>query len=341
MSGVFTAFLAALVTGGLAAIVTARLARAAGFLDHPGTEAHKSQERPVALGGGVAVAVGFAAALAVIRWKLPQGADGVRFFAVFCGAGALLLIGIIDDLRRLGSLVKFVIQAMVFMAVIGAGVRITLFVPSAAFSVIVTFLWMAGLTNAFNLIDNHDGVAGGVGAIGTFMLALVCASGGDAGSAAVLAALSGGLAGFLLLNFPPARLYLGDAGSLSAGFLMAGMSIIPSFYREDIPGSHLAVLAPVFVFAVPLFDTTRVILVRLRAGAGLFEADNRHFSHRLRQLGVSGRGVAGVNYLFALVAAAPAIVLRETGIQGALILLAQLAGVLLLILIIERAGGGK
>lgn len=339
---VFRSFAGAAAAGCVLSLLGWLGFRRLGFLDRPGTEPHKQQGGAVALGGGIAVLLAVMAGLAAGGWRLPPGETGTRYLVVAMGAFALFVAGMIDDIRKLSPAAKVAIEAAVFLLVIIAGdVQITLFVPNYAFSVVVTFMWMAMLTNAFNLIDNHDGLAGGVGAIGTFFLGLVCVMTGDTAAAAALMALSGAMTGFVLVNFPPAHIYMGDAGTLPVGFLMASMSILPSFYRAGIPGTHLAVLAPVFVFAVLLFDTSRVMLVRAMAGANPFKADNRHFSHRLRNLGLSPTKVCCVHYLFAAVAAAPAVVLMEVGWLGAMVLLAQLFGTLVLILIIERAAGGK
>jgi UDP-GlcNAc:undecaprenyl-phosphate GlcNAc-1-phosphate transferase len=337
-----TALPVALAAGAALSYAASVISRKSGFLDRPGTEAHKQQKAPVPYGGGLAVILAIVAGLLAVGWVIPEDTAHKRYVAVFAGAAVLLLVGMWDDIRRIRPVPKVLLELAVFIPVIVLGdVRITLFVPSYTFSIVVTLFWMMAVTNAFNLIDNHDGLAAGVGAIGAFFLALVCVMTGDTTAAVVLAAMAGGMLGFLLLNFPPAKIYLGDAGTLPLGFLLASMGIIPSFYHSGILGTHLAVLAPVFVLAVPLFDTTRVMLVRVLAGVNPFTADRRHFSHRLADLGLSPKAVAGVHYLFAGVAAAPAVVLVEVGLTGALVLLAQLFGTLLLILIVERASSGR
>jgi len=337
----FRAFAGAVSSAGILSVLMYLLSRRIGFLDTPGSEPHKAQKEPVPLGGGIAVVLGVAAGLAIAGWR-PPAALLNHYVVVLIGACALFLVGLWDDIKAIKPLMKVLLEIAVFLPVIIVGdVRITLFVPSYAFSIAITLLWMTAVTNAFNLIDNFDGLSSGVGAIGTFFLGLVCVMAGDTTAAAALGAMSGALTGFLLLNFPPARIYMGDSGTLPMGFLMACLSILPSFYRQGIPGTHLAVLAPVFVFAVPLFDTSRVILVRLIAGQNPFKADNRHFSHRLKELGLAPKAVVGVHYLLAVIAAAPAVLLLEVGWMGAIVLLGVLFGTLFLILIIERAASGK
>lgn len=354
MMPVFAAASVAFVLGVPLTLLARRLAPALGYLDCPGAEAHKDHERAVPYGGGFAVllaaACGMCAALLSERSLLAQPhsnplseAGWPRLGWLAIGAGLMCLLGVYDDFRPLRPPSKLAVQALIAtLVVMAGGVRVTLFIPFKPVGIIATVLWLLLTTNTVNLLDNHDGLAAGVTAIAGIFLCSLCYSNGEEAAALLLLALAGGLLAFLVFNFPPASVFLGDAGSLPAGFMLGGVCVVAAFYHGRTGGElPVAVLAPAFVLAVPLFDTLRVFGLRIAAGKPLLAADKRHFSHRLRGLGYSARTVAGMHYLLALLTGGSAMLLRQVDWHGALLLFAQLLGTLILVLVLERGAGDK
>ena len=171
--------------------------------------------------------------------------------------------------------------------------RLTLFLEWQPITWFLSVLWIVGLVNSFNMLDNMDGLSGGVAAIAASTLAAVLLLNPDPATqqpqmfvAGMLLVLVGGLLGFLWHNRPPARIFLGDAGSYFVGFCIASCTLLATFTSYRGPQPH-AVLAPLCVLAVPIYDTVTVIWIRLRQGNSPFQADKNHFSHRLVELGFS------------------------------------------------------
>jgi UDP-GlcNAc:undecaprenyl-phosphate GlcNAc-1-phosphate transferase len=182
--------------------------------------------------------------------------------------------------------VKFTCQLLVAFLVAASGVRVTLFVPSVLFSYAVTVLWILTVINAFNFMDNMNGLCSGLGAIGAFYFGLAAAAAGQYLVALIAFLGCGALAGFLPYNFPRARAFLGDSGSHLVGYLLAVLAILPHFYTAKSP-RPLAVFSPLLILAVPLGDLVWVVILRWRMGKPFYVGDNNHLSHRLVQLGWS------------------------------------------------------
>ncbi len=198
----------------------------------------------------------------------------------------MLAIGMIDDRWELQAGSKFCAQFVIALAVAASGMRITLFVPSLAFSYFITVFWILTIVNAFNFIDNMNGLCGGLSAIASFCFALSAAYRGEYLVAALAFLCCGAFCGFLPYNFPRATVFLGDSGSHLAGFLVAVLAILPHYYSRTYP--HTAsVLTPLLVLAVPLLDLAAVVLIRWRAGKPFYIGDTNHLSHQLVRRGFS------------------------------------------------------
>ena len=215
--------------------------------------------------------LGFAAR----RWQLG---------AVLLGLVGMLVLGWLDDRHELKPLPKFAGQFLIATLVAAAGVRVTLFVPSVVFSYLVTVLWIVGITNALNFLDNMNGLCAGIGALAAGFFALAAARNGQYLVASLALLGCGSLLGFLPWNYPRASSFLGDAGSHVTGFLLAVLAILPSFYSADRPHA-LAVLSPLLVLIVPLADLASVVWIRARLGRPPWIGDTNHFSHRLVRAG--------------------------------------------------------
>lgn len=341
-----------------------RLSQAWGFLDRPGPR--KLQPRPVPRGGGVALLVGwlvpiagglavayFAESLGIAR-ALPEELRihlaGMRSaaprLAVLLGAAVLIFAaGLWDDLRGLSARRKLVLQLAIAIGLVMFGFRMQVFPPqSSAWPDVVlqvlTVAWIVLITNAFNLLDNMDGLCAGIAVVVCVMFLLIALQSGQIFIALALAALLGSCLGFLLFNFPPASIYMGDAGSQLLGFLLSTLTVLFSFYEYRPEYPTYALLVPLLILLVPLFDTCSVVLIRLRRGQPIFQGDRSHFSHRLQALGLSARQALVVNYLLTMSAGLSALLLHWTDAQGSLLVTGQILAVLLILVILEGPARG-
>ena len=293
------AFAGAFLTTLLALPLWRRWCVRTNLVDDPGHR--KIHDQPVPLAGGFAVLTGILLPLAAGAVLLKAGAIKVasaglivhgidrramELAVLAAGAVAITLLGWLDDRHELKPLPKFLGQLLVAVAVAAASKRITLFVPSEIFSYTATILWVLTVINAFNFMDNMNGLCAGLGAIGAFLFALIAALNGEYLVAITGFLMCGALAGFLPWNFPQARAFLGDAGSHLVGYLLAVMAILPHFYTKQNP-RPLTVLAPLFVLAIPLLDLAQVSLFRMLNKRPFWIGDTNHLSHRLVRAGLS------------------------------------------------------
>jgi UDP-GlcNAc:undecaprenyl-phosphate/decaprenyl-phosphate GlcNAc-1-phosphate transferase len=326
-----------------------RLALRWGFVDRPG--GHKGHRQPTPMGGGVAIwastfLVLLAGTLVVILAgdRLPRplvqhvsGALGqlgglVKIFGL---ASAIMVMGLIDDIKNLDWRPRLGIQVGCAAVLAATGIRITLFglFTHPVIGGAVTVLWIVGLTNAFNMLDNMDGLAASVGLIAAALFCGAQVAVGDLFVPAVLLVLVGALGGFLVYNRPPARLFMGDAGSNFLGFLLGALTVAGDFYREGY--SRCSVLAPLLVMAVPLYDMSSVILIRLREGRSPFQGDRRHFSHRLVARGLTPPHAVWTIDLVTLAGGLGALLLHSLDWPGAAVVMAQTVCLLGVVAILE------
>jgi len=282
------------------------------LVDDPGQR--KIHDAPVPLAGGFAVLTGILLPLVTGAIFLKLGIVKIPFASLIVhginrraielavivfGAIAITVLGWLDDKHELKPLPKFTGQLLVAVAVALACKRITLFVPSLTFSYAITILWLLTVINAFNFMDNMNGLCAGLGAIGALLFAIIAASNGEYLVALIAFLMCGALIGFLPWNFPNARAFLGDAGSHLVGYLLAVMAILPHFYTKQNP-RPLAVLSPLLVLAVPLADLAWVVLLRTRARKPFWIGDTNHLSHRLVRAGFSQTHAVLVIWLIAV-----------------------------------------
>jgi len=210
----------------------------------------------------------------------------------------------------------------------------------------LSVIWIVGLINSFNMLDNMDGLSGGVAAIAALMLSAVMLLAPSPVTnqpqlfiGGFLLVLVGSLAGFLVHNRPPARLFMGDAGSYFIGYLLATTTLTATYAGNGVP-AH-AVLAPLCILAVPLYDTASVVLIRLLAGRSPFVGDKSHFSHRLVELGMSKPQAVATIYLATATCGLGAFLLHEVDRLGAAIIGLSVVSTLALVAILETAGRRK
>jgi UDP-GlcNAc:undecaprenyl-phosphate/decaprenyl-phosphate GlcNAc-1-phosphate transferase len=264
--------------------VAAGVARRLGLVDRPGAKKAHLEVTPYL--GGVAVAVGLVVAGFVIGSSVRQAA------VVAACALVILLLGLVDDLRGLGPAVRVAVEASLAVVLWFEHVRAGFFgIP--ALDLALTVVWIVAITNALNLLDNMDGLASGVTALASLAYFAIAMSQGDYLVASFAAALAGASVGFLRHNFPPARIFLGDAGSLLLGFLLA---VIGLMIDLDVRNDVLRIGVQALILGVPVFDTTFVLISRRRGGRPLLLGGRDHSSHRLVAFGLSGRQVAFATY---------------------------------------------
>lgn len=322
-------YLLAMTGAGLFTLATLPLwriwCRRTGHVDAPGHR--KIHQEPIPLAGGLAVITGMIvpvfAGLLVIQWQLLDsetaarlmhglGRRGGQLGVVLAGAIGMVVLGWMDDRWELKPSVKLGGQLLVAAAVAVAGVRITLFVPSLLFSYAVTVLWILTVINAFNFMDNMNGLCAGLGAIGAFFCGLAAAIHGQYLVALVAMLTLGALLGFLPYNYPRASAFLGDAGSHLVGYLLAVLAILPHFHSAQHPHPW-AVLSPLLILGVPLFDLAWVVILRWRLGQPFYVGDNNHFSHRLVRRGWSRAGAVALIWLLAAMSGGVSLVLQFGG----------------------------
>ncbi len=260
------------------------------LFDMPG--ARKEHSLPIPTMGGIAIFSGMTAALLIWFPFSNNLAQICFFFSIFILFG----LGIMDDLRDLSARYKFIVQIGLAILIALAGIRITSFNGlfginelSISAQYMMTILAIVGVTNAFNLIDGIDGLAGGLGFMSLITLGLFLTMSKDANTALIAFALAGGLLAFLYYNFNPARIFMGDTGSLLLGFVVAVLCI--RFIQVNNTNVNAIIeFPPVFTLGlvmVPVFDTLRVFATRIWRGKSPFIADRTHIHHLLTNTGIN------------------------------------------------------
>jgi UDP-GlcNAc:undecaprenyl-phosphate GlcNAc-1-phosphate transferase len=261
--------------------VMLRIATRKGIFDAP-IDDRKAQKSAVPYLGGLAIVLAFAATV-LLAGLVTDPPSGLGALAAVLGMGVVLaLMGLVDDLRGLSPYLRLVVE-------IAAGVVVYLTDPGITFpgpqwlDLLVTVAWVVGVTNAFNLLDNMDGLSAGVATVAGLSFCVIAAANGQFLVAALSAALAGCACGFLRHNFHPAKIYMGDAGSLFLGFLLAFLAV--RLKLADAPQT-VALFVPVLVLGVALLDTTLVTVNRLRHHRSPMQGGRDHVSHRLVWIGI-------------------------------------------------------
>ena len=268
--------------------VIRRVALYLGVIDQP--NARKLHMNPIPLLGGVAIYGAFIAAVLLFgdRFRLNE------LVGILVGATLVSFLGLWDDRRSLSPYLKLAGQFLAASILVLTGVRIGTF-PWEALNVAITLVWVVAITNAMNLMDNMDGLSGGVGAVAAIFFLLLAAMNGQYLVGALSAALVGACVGFLVYNFNPASIFMGDAGSLFLGFVLAAVGIKLRF-PEGV--EIVTWMVPVLILGLPLFDTTLVTISRLRRRLNPLSTPGKdHVSHRLVAMGNTRREAVLICYL--------------------------------------------
>jgi UDP-GlcNAc:undecaprenyl-phosphate GlcNAc-1-phosphate transferase len=366
------AILPSMLVAWLATFAARRWAPRWGLIDRPNDR--KVHLTPTPMGGGLAITIGvllpFLVAQIVLYLAINSTAmsDLLPAFArehlaglmdrapglwvLLGGATILMVVGLIDDRRGLDWRLRMSIQfAVAAFCVVTQGWRLTAFIELPRLSWIISIglstIWIVALINSFNMLDNMDGLSAGVASIASALLALVMLISPDPITqrpqlfvAGFLLVLTGSLLGFLWHNRPPARIFMGDAGSYFIGFCIAIATLLATYTSYDSQ-APLAILAPLCVMAVPLYDMTTVIWIRIRSGKSPFHADKNHFSHRLVELGLTKTQAVLTIYLMTGTCGLGAVLLHRLDLFGAIVVIAMISCVLLLIAILETSARRK
>lgn len=345
-------------------IVTSLMRRFAprwGLIDQPA--ARKVHVTPTPLGGGIGVFAGFVipvvCAQLIAVWlsrgetppawipaEVSQHLQGVVYrsgllWGLLTAGTLLCVMGLLDDRFNLGWRSRLAMQFLVAIALVAAGIRGTIFVEHVWIGTGLTVIWIVVLINAFNFLDNMDALSSGIALIASLMFAavmLILQSEPRWLVGGCLLTLAGSLTGFLYHNRPPARIFMGDSGSMFVGLLMGTLTVLGTFYDPTQESRHV-ILAPLCVLAIPLYDFCSVICIRLLEGRSPFSPDKRHFSHRLVDLGFSRTHAVLVIHLGTLTTGIAALVLYKVADwTGAFFLVAMVLCVLAMIGLLETVG---
>lgn len=270
-------------------------------------------KKPTAVYGGVAIYLAFAGAFIALGPR-----DELSLALAACASG-IFLLGLIDDIFELKPQVKLLGQLIVAIVAVSMGLEFT-FIPWPWLRIPFTVFWLVGVTNAVNILDNMDGLSSGVTLVASSVLALISVTRGSPEMGLLAASLAGASGGFLIYNFNPAKIFMGDCGSLFLGFTLAGCTIMGSGGASNL---LLALVVPVGVLVVPLFDTTLVSFQRSSHGRSIAQGGRDHSSHRLVFLGLSERKAVVVLLLICAAGGLGAMLLVQLSTLVTVVILAM------------------
>lgn len=322
--------LAFIIATGVALLITPGvilLAAKTGAMDAP--DARKVHKKPIPRIGGLGIYTAFMVTILSLL-NVVDVADDVMFelTGLMIGGSLIVLVGIIDDYKNLPAKVKLVGQIIAAaVLVIGFNVHIDFitdpfgdplsdYIYTEALAIPLTIFWIVGITNTINLIDGLDGLAAGVSMIASITIFLVAMQQEIFLVATLTAALAGSALGFLYYNFNPARIFMGDSGSLFLGFMLAGISVIGAVKCA----TTIALIVPILALGLPILDTTFAIVRRYRGGVPIFKPDKGHLHHRLLDLGFSQRQAVLLMYVISALLGLSAVALTEVSSQMAIII---------------------
>ncbi len=338
-----TAFVSSLLVALLVTPFITRLAHANGWYDEP-AQGRKIHAHPIPRVGGVAVVMAFftplfGLAIYTNRISALLYADATLVSALCLGASAIVTLGLYDDLRGTDAPQKLFVQSAVAVGLWWAGFRMELLgnpfgapIELGLLSLPMTWLWIVGVVNALNLIDGLDGLASGTALIASIVLFGVAFVEGAILLCVFTAALAGALLGFLFFNFNPARIFLGDSGSMFLGYVLATTSL----WTQVKAATAVALLIPIVALGLPILDTTLSFVRRLAKGKSPFRADGEHMHHRLIALGLSHRNAVVTLYVLSTIFALGAFALLDSDATRRTIVLSSVAATVFLV--VRRIG---
>jgi len=302
------------LAGVLSAWLTPRMREAAlrfGIVDRPDGRLKQHRE-PVPYLGGLAIYLAFLLALSVTF------DFGEEILGLLLAGSIVVLLGLVDDLGQLGPWTKLGGELIAILVLIKSGIYIKLAFLPPELAIPLTIVWLLAVTNAFNLIDIMDGLSAGTAAVAAVALFAVAEWNGRTMAATVLVALAGSCLGFLRYNLHPARIYMGDAGSLFVGLMLGALAMINAYTERN----QVAALAPALILGVPLFDMLFVMYIRWRRGLPVMLGSPDHVALRLRKWRLSVRQTVMLSYVVTAVLGAAAVAMSLLSSTAALWILA-------------------
>ena len=352
----FTLFVGTFLSSFFLTPLVARFARRNKILDYP--ESRKMHNRPTPLLGGVAVYLGF---LLTVVWRAPHTKP---FAGVLLGSTLIFLVSLVDDVRELSVLTRLIFQLLGSFIMLLSGVKVS-FLPPTVWGdigeILITFLWIIGITNAMNFLDGLDGLVSGLSVITGIFFYIVSRQVHQVHLGSLSLAMAGAALGFLPYNFPApffylrrvltgrkkvhseddrARIFLGDSGATFLGAFFAGISIMGDLASQNV----MALAVPIFLLGVPIFDMTLITIMRMKEGkvsnlsTWLSYAGKDHFHHRLVDLGFSKGGAVFFIYCVAVTLGINAVILRRVSLLDAFLILFKAALIFVLIALLMVAG---
>ena len=328
--------LAFVIAAGVALLITPGvilLAAKTGAMDAP--DARKVHKKPIPRFVGIGIYAAFMVAmLSVLSFVDVTAEVKTEIIGLMVGGSLIVLVGVIDDYKNLPAKVKLVGQIIAAaVLVIAFDVRIDFitdpfgdYIYTEWLAVPLTIFWIVGLTNTVNLIDGLDGLAAGVATIAAVTIMMVALQQSIMLVAVLTAALAGAAFGFLYYNFNPARIFMGDSGSMFLGFMLAGISVIGAVKSA----ATIALIVPILALGLPILDTTFAIVRRYRGGVPIFKPDKGHLHHRLLDLGFTQRQAVLLMYVISALLGLSAVALTEVSNQLAIIIVCVVVVVVLL-----------
>ena len=342
----------------IATPLLAKLFERIGFVDEPRED--RFSRRRVPKGGGIAIF--WAVALPILlglglaaycsaqttlpHWipddlatHLPGIMDkATGALAILAGAAILHVLGLIDDYRQVGPLLKLIVQLGVAVSlVVFFEIRLLTFLP-LHIGTVLTVVWIVLLINVFNFLDNMDGLSAGVAAIVLLIFVWVGRLSQQIFVPTMATVVVGALLGFVLYNSNPARIFMGDSGSLPLGYQVGVVSVLTTYYDPEVhQGQWYSALAPLVILAIPLYDFVSVVFLRLKAHQPPWVGDRRHFSHRLIQRGMSQRKAVLTIYLATATTAVSASFLATVEAFAAVLIFLQALAVTGIIALLESS----
>lgn len=301
-----------------------------GAIDVP-KDARRMHKKPIPRLGGLAIYGGFLCSILIF------GQLDETMLCVLLGAAIIVALGIFDDVLALGAKLKFVVQIVAAAIPVCIGdlqiglftnlnpLSDTPFVHLGILAVPVTIIWIVGITNAVNLIDGLDGLAVGVSSIAAITMLAVALLTGNMPIAITMAALAGACIGFMPYNLNPAKIFMGDTGSIFLGYMLATVSIMGLFKFYAV----ISFAVPFLILGLPIFDTANAIIRRVAAGRSPMSPDRGHVHHKLIDMGFNQKQAVAILYAISATLGLTAVVLTSSGeVKAIVLLLAVLAAIL-------------
>jgi UDP-GlcNAc:undecaprenyl-phosphate GlcNAc-1-phosphate transferase len=270
--------------------IAARAAIKFGIVDRPDGKL-KRHEEPVPYLGGLAIYLSFLLSLSLVYRYDSQ------ILAMLLSGSIVVILGLIDDFGVLSPSVKLVGQLIAVGVLLKSGILIKIVIFPFWLNVLLSLFWLIGLTNALNIIDIMDGLSGGISLIAASFLLVVALYNGNTNLGMLMTVLIGSTLGFLRYNLFPAKIYMGDTGAMFLGLMLGAVSMINHYGDEN----RLAVLNPIWILSVPIFDTLYVMVLRLARGRNVILGSKDHFALRLRKAGLSTEGTVYLSYVISIV----------------------------------------